>query len=79
MRARTLREIAEQMPIYFVDDDAIEYDADTVKKHIKGDDLAARLAALHDALARQPIRSTSRPRKPHCASSPNRKASAPRN
>ena len=51
MRARTLREIAEQMAIYFVDDDAIEYDPDVVKKHIKGDDLGARLAALHDALA----------------------------
>ena len=51
MRARTLREIAEQMAIYFVDDDAIEYDADAVKKHIKGDDLGARMSALHDALA----------------------------
>ncbi len=51
MRARTLREIAEQMAIYFVDDDAIGYDADVVKQHIKGDDLGARLAALHDALA----------------------------
>lgn len=51
MRVRTLRELAEQMAIYFVDDDAIVYDADTVKKHIKGDDLGARLSALHDALA----------------------------
>jgi glutamyl-tRNA synthetase len=50
MRARTLREIAEQMAIYFVDDDAIEYDADVVKKHIKGDGLGARLSTLHDAL-----------------------------
>jgi glutamyl-tRNA synthetase len=50
MRARTLREIADQMAIYFVDDDAIEYDADVVRKHIKGDDLGARLATLHDAL-----------------------------
>jgi glutamyl-tRNA synthetase len=51
MRARTLREIAEQMAIYFVDDDVIEYDADVVKKHIKGDGLGARLSTLHDALA----------------------------
>jgi glutamyl-tRNA synthetase len=51
MRARTLREIAEQMAIYFVDDDAIEYDAGVVKKHIKGDDLGTRLGTLHDALA----------------------------
>jgi glutamyl-tRNA synthetase len=50
MRARTLRELAEQMSIYFVADDAIEYDADTVKKHIKGDELAARLSALHKVL-----------------------------
>lgn len=51
MRARTLRELAEQMSIYFIDDEAIEYDADTVKKHIKGDDLAVRLSALHEALS----------------------------
>ena len=51
MRARTLRELAEQMAFYFVDDAAIAYDADAVKKHIKGDDLAARLSSLHDALA----------------------------
>ncbi len=51
MRVRTLRELAEQMAIYFIDDDAIVYDADTVKKHIKGDDLGARLSHLHDVLA----------------------------
>ena len=51
MRARTLREIAEQMEVYFVEDDAIEYDPDVVKKHIKGDDLAGRLARLHNVLA----------------------------
>jgi glutamyl-tRNA synthetase len=51
MRARTLRELAEQMAVYFVDDDAIEYDAEAVKKHIKGDDLGSRLTALHAALS----------------------------
>jgi glutamyl-tRNA synthetase len=51
MRVRTLRDLAEQMAIYFVDDDAIEYDPEAVKKHIKGDDLAARLSALHETLA----------------------------
>jgi glutamyl-tRNA synthetase len=51
MRARTLRELADQMSIYFADDDAIEYDAEAVKKHIKGDDLGARLSALHETLA----------------------------
>ena len=39
------------MSVYFADDDAIEYDAETVKKHIKGDDLGVRLAALHETLA----------------------------
>ncbi len=51
MRVRTLRDLAEQMAIYFVADDAIEYDGDTVKKHIKGDDLASRLSALHESLS----------------------------
>ncbi len=51
MRVRTLRELADQMAIYFVDDDALEYDPDVVKKHIKGDDLGARLSALYDTLA----------------------------
>jgi len=50
MRVRTLRELADQMTIYFVDDDALEYEAETVKKHIKGDDLGTRLSALHDTL-----------------------------
>jgi len=50
MRVRTLRELAEQMAIYFIDDDAIVYDADAAKKHIKGDDLGARLSALHGVL-----------------------------
>jgi glutamyl/glutaminyl-tRNA synthetase len=51
MRARTLRELAEQMAVYFVDDDSIEYDGEAVKKHIKGDDLGSRLTALHAALS----------------------------
>ncbi|HXH40969.1 MAG TPA: glutamate--tRNA ligase, partial [Thermoanaerobaculia bacterium] len=51
MRVRTLRELAEQMTIYFSEDDTIIYDADAARKHIKGDDLAARLSALHDVLA----------------------------
>jgi glutamyl-tRNA synthetase len=51
MRVRTLRDLADQMALYFIDDDAIAYDADTVKKHIKGDDLGARLSALHATLA----------------------------
>jgi glutamyl-tRNA synthetase len=49
MRARTLREIAEQISFYLTDD--FEYDADAAKKHLKGDDLAERLRELHDVLA----------------------------
>ena len=51
MRTRTLRDLAGQMVFYFVDDAAIDYDVDAVKKHIKGDDLAARLSSLYDVLA----------------------------
>jgi glutamyl-tRNA synthetase len=50
-RARTLREMAEQMEFYFAADDAVAYDDDAVKKHIKGDDLAQRMKELRDALA----------------------------
>lgn len=50
-RARTLREMAEQMAVYFVSDEAIDYDTDAVRKYLKGDELALRLRELHDALA----------------------------
>jgi glutamyl-tRNA synthetase len=49
-RARTLREMAEQMEFYFAADDAVVYDDDAVKKHLKGDDLAQRMTELRDAL-----------------------------
>src|SRR5260221_348838 len=49
-RARTLREMAEQMEFYFAADDAVVYDDDAVKKHIKGDDLSQRMTELRDAL-----------------------------
>ena len=49
MRARTLKELAEQMAVYFVDD--VDYEAEAVKKHVKGDDLAERMRAMHAALA----------------------------
>ena len=51
-RGRTLREIAAQLEPYLIDDEAITYDEDASKKHLKGDDLAERLIELHDALAR---------------------------
>jgi glutamyl-tRNA synthetase len=51
MRARTLREMAEQMAVYFVADEELEYEPDAVRKHLKGDELPARLKELHRALA----------------------------
>jgi glutamyl-tRNA synthetase len=50
-RGRTLKEIAAQMEPYLVEDGAIEYDAEAAKKHLKGDDLGARMTELHDVLA----------------------------
>ncbi|HET8798016.1 MAG TPA: glutamate--tRNA ligase [Thermoanaerobaculia bacterium] len=50
-RGRTLAEIAAQLEPYLIDDEAIAYDADAAKKHLKGDDLAVRLRELHDVLA----------------------------
>ena len=50
-RGRTLRDIAELLTTYTIDDEQLEYDAEASKKHLKGDDLAARLRELHDALA----------------------------
>jgi glutamyl-tRNA synthetase len=50
-RARTLHDVAEQMSVYFAPDDAVEYEAEAVKKHLKGDDLLARMTELRDALA----------------------------
>jgi len=50
-RARTLREMVAQMEPFLIDDEALDYDAEAVKKHLKGDDLAARMTELHDALA----------------------------
>ena len=52
MRARTLRELAELLRPFLVGDEALEYEPEAVRKHLKGDDLAARLAELHEALAK---------------------------
>jgi glutamyl-tRNA synthetase len=51
-RARTLRELADLLVPFLIGDEALEYEADAVKKHLKGDDLAARLTELHDTLAK---------------------------
>lgn len=49
-RARTLRELAELIAPFTADDDTLEYEPEAVKKHLKGDDLAARLTELHETL-----------------------------
>ena len=51
-RARTLREMAAQMEPFFIADDALEYEPEAEKKHLRGDDLATRMRELHDALAK---------------------------
>ena len=50
-RARTLKEMTAQIEPFLVADDAIEYEAEAEKKHLKGEDLAARMSELRDALA----------------------------
>lgn len=49
-RARTLREMADQLQPYLGSDDEVVYSEDAVRKHIKGDDLAERMSELHTAL-----------------------------
>lgn len=51
MRARTLKDLAFLIEPFLTSDDALTYEADAAKKHLKGEDLAARLRELHDALA----------------------------
>jgi glutamyl-tRNA synthetase len=51
LRGRTLQEVATLLQPFLVPDESLEYEPDAVKKHIKGDDLADRMTALHDALA----------------------------
>lgn len=51
MRARTLVELAGLLVPFLVGDDAIEYEEEAVRKHLKGDDLSTRLSALRDTLA----------------------------
>jgi len=49
-RGRTLRELATLLEPYLASDEAVEYEAEAVKKHLKGDDLSARMNELHAAL-----------------------------
>jgi len=51
MRARTLVDLVAQLQPFMVADEAIEYEADAVKKHLKGDDIAEKMTELHEALA----------------------------
>src|SRR5712691_2981819 len=51
-RARTLKDLAAIMQPYLASDDGIRYEADAVKKHLKGDDLGQRLSELLEALSR---------------------------
>ena len=78
MRARTLRELAEQMSdlLHRRRRDRVRR-GDGEEAHQRRRPRRAAVRAARRA-RHQPIRSTSRPRKPHSASSPNRKASAPR-
>jgi glutamyl-tRNA synthetase len=50
-RARTLREMADQMEFYFAADDAVQYEDEAARKHLKGDDTGSRLRELRDVLA----------------------------
>ncbi|MGA7616039.1 MAG: glutamate--tRNA ligase [Thermoanaerobaculia bacterium] len=50
-RARSLVDLAELVVPYFYDAVAIEYEADAVKKHVKGEELKARMEELRDAYA----------------------------
>jgi glutamyl-tRNA synthetase len=50
-RARTLREMAEQAAPFFAADDAIAYEEEAVRKHIKSAEIADRLLALRSAWA----------------------------
>ena len=49
-RARTLREMAEQLQPYVGDDGEVEYSEEAVRKHIKGEDLPQRMADLLNSL-----------------------------
>ncbi len=50
-RGRTLKDIAAQMEPYLAADEDLAYEAEAVKKHLKGDDLTQRMTELYDALA----------------------------
>ncbi len=51
-RARTLKDLAALMQPFLAADEDVHYEAEAVKKYIKGDDLGQRMTELHEALAR---------------------------
>jgi glutamyl-tRNA synthetase len=51
-RARTLREMAEQIAPFYSKSDQIDYEEEAVRKHLKGDDLIERLSELREKLTR---------------------------
>lgn len=50
-RARTLRELADLMVPFLSADEEIAYEAEAVKKHLKGEELGERLRELQEVLA----------------------------
>src|SRR5688500_17309609 len=50
-RARTLRELSDQILPYFSPASGLQYEEDAVKKHLKGNDLGERLSDLRSMLA----------------------------
>jgi len=50
-RARTLRELADQVRLYLVADSNVPYEVEAIKKHLKDDDVRERLRELRNTLA----------------------------
>jgi len=50
-RSRTLVELAGQITDYYIGDDEVTYDDEAVKKHLKGENLEARLRDVREVLA----------------------------
>lgn len=50
-RARTLREMAEQMEVYFTDDAVLSYEPAAIQKHARGAELPLHMQALQKTLS----------------------------
>jgi len=51
-RARTLKDLAALVAPYRASDEAIVYEPEAIRKHLKGDDVSQRMTELRDVLAR---------------------------